>query len=394
MLTANRKKWSVDTRTVHLPGERTEDSSFVPPIYQTATFQLGSAKDGADYALQTHPTRFYTRWGNPTTRLLEQAVAELEGGEDALATSSGMGAISTAILTEVKKDARIVAQKTLYSGTEELLTHVLPDFGVKFELVDARNLEEVKTALSRNTALLYLETPANPTMDIVDIGACVKIAAEKNIPVFVDNTFASPYNQNPLELGASVVLHSATKYLGGHADVTGGVLVGGRRFIRRAWQTLKVFGPCLSPFDSWLILRGIRTLAVRMQRHNENAQRLAENLASHPSVDTVYYPGLRSHIQHRVARKQMKGFGGMLSFEVKGGYAQAKRFVEGVKLARLAVSLGGVQTLVEHAASMTHGMLSEAERRKAGISEGLIRVSVGIEDVNDLIDDFRRALPS
>ncbi len=388
----NLRSWRFDTKTVHLLGERTGDTSFVPPIYQTSTFQLKSAKEGADYAISLHPVRFYTRWGNPTTHILENAVAELEEGERALAASSGMAAISTAILTAVKKGDRIVAQKTLYSATEQLFTEILPNFGVSCDLVDARDPEKVKKALSKPARLLYLETPANPTLDVVDIKACAEIASEKGALVFVDNTYATPYNQNPLKLGASVILHSATKYLSGHFDVTGGVIVASRTFIEKAWKTLKIFGPSLSPFDSWLIIRGLKTLALRMERHNHNAMKLAEFLEAHHLVENVFYPGLPKNSKHSVAKKQMRGFGGMLSFELKGGYKAARKFVESVKLARLAVSLGGVETIVEHPASMTHGMLSEASRRKAGISDALIRVSVGIEDVRDLLDDFDRAL--
>ena len=389
----NRSEWRPDTKTVHPPGERSKDRSMVPPIYQTATFQLSSAQQGANYALENHPSKFYTRWGNPTTRILELSVAELEGGEDALATSSGMGAISTAILAEVTKGARIVSQKTLYSGTEELFSNVLPNYGVKCDLVEARDLNEVSRSLSKGASLLYLETPANPTMDVVDIESCAKIASKLGIPVFVDNTFASPYNQTPLRLGASVVLHSATKYLGGHFNVTGGVIVGKKHFIKKAWKILKIFGPCMSPFESWLTILGLRTFSLRLNRHNHNAQEIADFLIEHPSVKAVYYPGLSTHNDHELASKQMSGFGGMLSFEMNGGFKDAKKFVEGVRLSRLAVSLGGVQTLVEHAASMTHGMLSESERRKAGISEGLIRISTGIENSADLIDDFKAAIP-
>ncbi len=379
---------------MHLLGERSEDPSFVPPIYQTSTFQLRDVKQGAHYALDIHPTGFYTRWGNPTTRILETSIAELENGEDAIATSSGMGAISTAIFTAIKQGDRIVAQKTLYSATEELFTHVLQKFGVSCDLIDPTDVEQVKHALSKNATVLYLETPANPTSEVVDIKTCAEIASDKGVPVFVDNTFATPYNQNPLKLGASVVIHSATKYLGGHFDATGGVLVANREFVRKSWKTLKTFGPCLGPFDSWLILRGLRTLSLRMERHNANAMKLAEFLSKHHAVESVRYPGLPKNRQYKIAKKQMRGFGGMLSFEPKRGYRAAKKFVESVRLARLAVSLGGVETVVEHAASMTHGMLSEVERRKAGISERLIRVSVGIEFVGDLIEDFENALSS
>ena len=392
----NKKKRELefDSIAVHSVSENKSDvniKSVVPPIYQTSTFEVPNVKTGAEYANEVHPTEFYTRWGNPTTRILEKTVSELEYGEDAIATSSGMSAISMAILSTVKKGDKIVAQKALYGGTEELLTNVLPQYGIKYELIDAKEINEVKKALTKDVALFYMETPSNPTMDIIDIKECSEIANKNNIPVFVDNTFASPYNQNPIKRGASIVLHSATKYLGGHSDVIGGIIVGEKERVKKAWKTLKIFGPCLSPFDSWLVLRGIRTLPVRMKQHNKNAMELAEFLSNNKNVSKVNYPGLSSK-KNKTVNEQMKGYGGMLSFEMKGGFNQARKFVENVKLARLAVSLGGVETLVEHPASMTHGMLSEELKKKAGITDVVGRTSVGIEDIKDIINDFDNAI--
>jgi methionine-gamma-lyase len=388
-----RKSLSQRTLAVHPPGVSELGKSLSPPIHQTTTFRLDSAAEGARLSEETHPTELYTRWGNPTTRILERAVAELEGAQEGLATGSGMGAISAAVLTFVRGGDHVVAGKTLYAATSELFTRVLPAYGVTATLVDPSDPANFERALERNTKLVYVESPANPTMSMTDIRAVARIARSRRIPVLADNTFATPFNQNPVSLGATAVVHSATKYIGGHTDVTAGMIVGSRAFIRKAWYTLKVFGPTLSPFDSWLLVRGLRTFALRMERHNGNALELARFLESHPKVRRVHYPGLRSHPDHAVARRQMRGgFGGMLALEIRGGYRAAKRFVESVRVAVLAVSLGGVETLVEHPASMTHGPLSPEDRKRAGISEGLVRVSVGIEDIEDLRADFDQAL--
>jgi methionine-gamma-lyase len=252
--------------------------------------------------------------------------------------------------------------------------------------------ETVAHAFTSRTKLLYLETPANPTLALSDIAALAKLGRAHGAEVMVDNTFATPVNQRPLALGATVVVHSATKYLGGHHDLTGGVIVSSKAFVQRAWQFLKIFGPTMSPFDGWLVIRGLKTLALRVARHNANAQALAEFLELHRGVTQVHYPGLRRFPQRALAQRQMQGFGGMLSFEVRGGFPAGRRFVERVRLARLAVSLGGVETLVQHPASMSHGPLTAAERKKGGIHDALIRVSVGIEDIRDLKADFARAL--
>jgi len=388
-----RKKLHPRTRVVHPPGGSEPGGSLSPPIHQTSTFRLASAADGAELSAQTHPSRLYTRWGNPTTRILEKAVAELEGGEDALAVASGMGAISCAVLTLVRGGDHIVAGKTLYAATTELFARVLPGYGVETTLVDPSDPRNFEAAIRPETRLVYVESPANPTLAVTDIRGVARIAGKRRIPVVADNTFATPHNQLPLALGATAVVHSATKYLGGHTDVTAGVVIGRRAFVRKAWYTLKVLGPTLSPFDSWLLIRGLRTFALRMERHDRNALELARFLEAHPRVLRVHYPGLASHPDHALARRQMRGgFGGMLSLEVRGGYRAAKRFVESLRIAVLAVSLGGVETLVSHPASMTHGPLRPEERARAGISEGLVRVSVGIEDIGDLKADFDRAL--
>lgn len=361
-------------------------------IEQNATWSLTSAQAGADFAHAFAPTTFYTRWGNPTTRRLEEAVADLEHADGAIATSSGMGAISTALVTYARKKKQAVAQSSLYSATHETLSRVLPDFGVRTDFVPGPDTDAFADKITRDTAFVYLETPSNPLMQITDIRAVCDIASDKDVPVLVDNTFATPLNQRPLDLGATIALHSATKYLGGHSDVIGGILAAKEEALHRLWDTYKILGPALAPNDAFLIHRGIKTLGLRIERHNENALRLARFLADHPLVDKVHYPGLPEHPGHEVAKRQMDGFGGMLSFEAKGGYEVGRRMLEACEVCVLGVSLGSVETLISHPASMTHGPLSPEERQVAGIPEGLIRLSVGIEDIEDLERDLDRAL--
>lgn len=384
------RRWKLRTRTVHIPSED-KDGALSPPIYQTSTFVLSSADEGASYASSIHPERYYTRWGNPTVNLLEGAVADLEEGDAGLATSSGMGAISVALLTALKDKKHVVASKTLYSATHELLTRLLNNYGVRINFVDPNDLEGFNQAVTRDTGAVYIETPSNPTLEIMDIKALAEVC-EGRCMLIVDNTFATPYNQRPLRLGATVVIHSSTKYLSGHFDVTGGIIVSEKGFIKDAWKSLKLLGTSMSPFDAWLTIRGLRTLSVRMEKHNENAMRLALFLENHDNVKRVMYPGLKSHPHHGIAVKQMEGFGGMLSFELKGGYQAGKKFVESLELCKLAVSLGGVQTILEHPASMSHAPLLSEERKTMGITDGLIRISVGIEDPDDIITDIAQAL--
>ncbi|MCA1814601.1 MAG: PLP-dependent aspartate aminotransferase family protein [Halobacteriales archaeon] len=379
-----------ETLVVH-PRPATGHAPVVPPIHQSATWRLDDAKQGADFAQQSGPAEFYHRWGNPTTRLLEETLAQLEGGEAALCTASGMGAISTAILTAVQGQHHIAAQRTLYSATSEMLTDMLPAFGVRHAFWNPADPGALKAALERDTKLVYIETPANPTLEVTDIAHVAKVAHEAGAMVVCDNTFATPLNQQPLALGCDAVVHSMTKGLGGHSDVSGGAIVGTRAFIERCWHNFKILGPSLSPHDAFLVQRGVKTLALRVQRQNENALALARWLEGQPAVRRVNHPGLAAHPQHALARRQMRGFGCMLSFEL-GGKEQARRFVEAVRVATLAVSLGGVETLVQHPASMTHGPLSDADRARSGIGEGLVRVSVGIEHVEDLQRDFAQAL--
>ncbi|MFQ6013041.1 MAG: trans-sulfuration enzyme family protein [Thermoplasmata archaeon] len=386
------RDWKEETVAAHL-ARRGEPGPMVDPISVSATYRLRDVKAGARYALEKAPTTFYSRWGMPTNRAVEEAVAALEGGTHALATASGMGAISSVILATLSQGDHVVAGKGLYTATAEILLRCLPRFGVETTLVDPTRPGAFREAVREETALVYIETPANPTMFLTDIREAAEAAHEVGALALADNTFASPINQRPLEHGADVVLHSATKYLGGHGDVMGGVVVtGDQTLYEEIWEMYKLLGPTLGAVDAFLIGRGIRTLPLRVRRQNHTAQGLAEFLEDDRRVAAVHHPGLPSFPQHDLARRQMRGFGGVFSFDLAGGYKAAVRFAEGVELASLAVSLGGVETLVEHAASITHGTLTADERTAAGIPEDLVRVSVGLEDLEDLKEDFAQAL--
>ncbi|MEZ5965260.1 MAG: aminotransferase class I/II-fold pyridoxal phosphate-dependent enzyme [Planctomycetota bacterium] len=380
------------TLPVHAGAHANPSHALAVPIYQTSTFRFDSAAHGAELAQQTAPTQLYTRWGNPTTHALECAIAELEGAEAALAFASGMGAGSAAVLAAVQSGDHVVAANCLYSGMTDLFENVLARFGVHTTFVDPTDLTALEAAVRAETKLIYVETPANPTLQITDLAAVAELGRNRRILTMADNTWASPWNTRPIALGIDAVVHSATKYLAGHSDVVAGAVAGSRAFVDRVWTMLKVFGACISPHDAFLVHRGIKTLGVRVERHNASAMALARALAADPRVERVYYPGLEDHPGHAVAAEQMRGFGGMLSFELAGGIDAGKRAVERLRLVTHAVSLGGTESLAVHAASTTHGTLSEAARRRAGVSPGLIRVSVGLEDENDLIADFRQAL--
>lgn len=387
----NRYKFA--TRAVHA-GQHPDPltGSVSVPIYETSTFVFKSAEQGAARFAGTERGYIYTRLGNPTIRALERNVAELENGEDARACASGMAAIYTAVTSIVKKNDHVVATDCLYGGTLKLFSDILPKFGIEFTLVDSSNVANVEAAIKENTKLIFVETPTNPTLKLTDLQAVSEIAKEHGVTTMVDNTFMSPYFQRPLELGTDIVIHSLTKYLGGHSDLVGGVIVGSNPFFKTLDPLLKNTGATLGPFEAWLTLRGIKTLPVRIERHNENAIKVAEFLETHPKIKKVYYPGLKSHPQHELARRQMSGFGGTLSFELKGGLEAGRKLMNSVKLCLLAVSLGAVETLIQHPASMTHAIVPREERLKAGITDSLVRISVGIEDVTDIIQDLKQAL--
>jgi len=381
------------TRAIHGGKIPDANKSVVAPIYQTATFRYDTVEEGARLGAETGPGYFYTRWGNPTTDLFEQKMALLEGGEAALATSSGMAAISTAVMSVLRAGDHVVAPKAVYQATFGLFDSVLPGYGVEATFLDDPDVGAYERALRPNTRLLYIETPNNPLLGVVDIAGVVALARARGARTVADNTFATPYNQTPLALGVDLVCHSATKYLGGHHDVTAGVIVGSRDLVRGCVKTMRIFGGVIDPFAAYLLVRGLMTLGLRMERHNASALALARHLADHPKVARVHYPGLPGHPRHAVAARQMtRGFGGMLSLEVRGDVAAGARCVEALRVAKLAVSLGGVSTLVTHPASTTSVNMPREVRLAAGIADGLIRVSVGVEDLADLIADMDQAL--
>lgn len=372
------------TDAIHA-GQQPDPSTgaIITPIYQTSTYvQEGLGK---------HRGYEYARTQNPTRAAVEANIATLEKGVGAVAFSSGMAAIS-AVLTFVKKGERVVVTEDLYGGTYRLFEQVLSPYGVRFSYVDTSRIENVEGELGDDVTMIFLETPTNPVLRITDLAAVSEIARRHQVRIVVDNTFMSPYFQRPLELGADLVLHSATKYLNGHSDSVGGVVVVSRQadlehlaFIQNA------VGAILSPFDSWLLLRGTKTLALRMEKHNANAIALATYLSQHPKLEKVYYPGLSGHPGHDLAKKQMSGFGGMLSFET-GSLEAAKRVLDGAGVFSLAESLGGVESLISHPASMTHASIPLEDRLRFGVTDGLVRLSVGVEDVEDLQADLERAL--
>ena len=386
------KQWGFTTKAIH--GGRMPDAhkAVAPPIYQTATFYYDSAEEGARLGQEIPPGYIYTRWANPTTRALEEKLALLEGGEDALATSSGMGAVSAVVLTAVKPGDHAVAPSAIYQATYQLFADILPSYGVQTTLIPDSSTDAYERALRPNTKLLFVETPNNPMLGITDIETVAALAHTRGAAAIADNTWATPYNQTPLALGADVVVHSATKYLGGHHDVTAGVIVGRAEFIKRAKRQVRIFGATADPFGAWLVIRGLATLALRVERQNASAHRVAEFLAGHQKVSKVYYPGLASHPGYAIARRQMRGFGGMLSFEPKGGYEPGVRAFKALQVCKRATSLGGISTLVSHPAGISSVQMPKEIRAAAGIAEGLIRVSVGIEDLGDLLEDFEQAL--
>ncbi|NLY53956.1 MAG: methionine gamma-lyase, partial [Firmicutes bacterium] len=378
------------TKAIHGGHVANAAGALVTPIHQASTFVFDSAEQGGRRFALEEDGYIYTRLGNPNSTELEAKIALLEGTEAAMSTSSGMGAITSALWTALKAGDHVIAAETLYGCTFAFLNHGLRRYGVEVSFVDMKDPDNVRRALRPNTKVVYLESPANPTMDIADIEAISQIAhTQEGCLVFVDNTYCTPYLQRPCELGADVVVHSATKYLNGHGDVIAGIVAGKKEFIDqvRLFGVKDMTGSVLSPFDAFLICRGLKTLAIRMEKHCANAQRVAEFLEQHPAVEKIYYPGLKSFPQYELAKKQMKLPGAMIAFEVRGGVEAGKRLMNNVQLCTLAVSLGDTETLIQHPASMTHSPYTKEEREAAGISDGLVRLSVGLEDVEDIIAD-------
>ena len=389
------KKCGLGTTAIHAGTLKNLYGTLAMPIYQTSTFIFDSAEQGGRRFALEEAGYIYTRLGNPTTTVLEDKIAALEEGEAAVATSSGMGAISSTLWTVLKAGDHIVTDKTLYGCTFALMCHGLTRFGIDVTFVDTSNLDEVKNAMKENTRVVYLETPANPNLKIVDIEALAKIAhTNPNTLVIVDNTFATPYMQKPLTLGADVVVHSVTKYINGHGDVIAGLVITNKALANQIrFVGLKdMTGAVLGPQDAYYIIRGMKTFEIRMERHCKNARKVVEFLNNHPKIERVYYPGLETHPGYEIAKKQMKDFGAMISFELKGGFEAGKTLLNSLKLCSLAVSLGDTETLIQHPASMTHSPYTKEEREAAGITDGLVRLSVGLENVEDIIADLEHGL--
>ena len=381
-----------DSRLLHADDALHEGSSLTPPIPWSATFLADDASTFAQMASTPMHPRYYTRYGNPLHQRVARIVADLEGAATGLVTASGMGAISTTLFGLLRAGDHVVAQRNHYMGTTRLLSDLLERFSVSCELVDQTDNQAFARALQRPTAVVMLESPTNPDCSLTDIRTAARLAHCAGALVVVDNTFATPLNQQPISLGADLVVHSATKYLGGHHDLTAGVVVGSEALIERLWSTQIVMGATLSPMDAWLLLRGLRTLSVRMERINASALTVARALADHPAIESVSYPGLPGHPQHTLACEQMKGFGGVMGLRLKSDYAGTAAFVGKLALAQHAVSLGGVDTLVVHAAAMWAGSLDDEQMRRTGIEPNLVRLSIGLEHPDDLIADLLNAL--
>jgi len=389
-----KKEIGFATKAIHWGYNAKENNgSLNLPLYQTSTFVFANAEQARARFAGEEEGFIYTRLGSPTVKLLEERIAALEEGEAGIAFGSGMGAVSALILGLLKSGDHVITSDALYGGTYAFFEMIQEKFNITFTPVEMTDTNSIKEHIKPQTKMLYIETPVNPTMKLVDLGAAALIAKEYNLISVVDNTFMSPYLQQPLTFGIDIVLHSATKYINGHGDVIAGLLAGKKVLLDKIRKDgLKDIGAVLSPFDAWLILRGLKTLPVRMDRHVENAQKVAEYLVKHPKVERVYYPGLPDFPQYKLGQKQMKKAGGILSFEVRGGVEAGKKVLNSVHLAQLAVSLGDTETLIQHPASMTHSVIPQAERLKMGITDGLIRLSVGLEDIEDIIHDLDQAL--
>ena len=385
------------TRAIHHGYEPSDAlGSLSPPLFLTSTFCFETAEEGGRRFAGEAPGFIYSRLGNPTTAILEQRLASLEGGEAAVATASGMGAIASALWTLLRPGDELLTDLTLYGCTFALFRHGLAEFGITVRHVDMTDLEAVAQAMSERTRVVYFETPANPNMRLVDIAAVTALAHGRSAKVVVDNTYATPYLQRPIELGADLVVQSATKYLGGHGDIIAGAVIGRSDLIERIQSSgvKDMTGAVLSPFDAMLLIRGLKTLELRVERHSESAMEIAKRLEAHPAIAAVAYPGLASFPQHELANRQMLmgRFGGVIAFELKGGKNSALPFMNSLRLIRRAVSLGDAETLIQHPASMTHSTYTPEERAAHGISEGLVRLSVGLEHAEDIWADLLAAL--
>jgi len=383
-----------ETAVVHKGYESAQHhDSLSIPLYQTSTFVFSSAEEGERRFAGEEQGNIYSRLGNPTVRVLEERMAELENGSSALAFGSGMAAVSAALIHVTKTGDHILCSRGIYGCTFGLLEMMNEKYNISHSFNGMSSEQEIESAIRPETVCLYIETPINPTMEIVDLELVCKVARKHGLKVIVDNTFSSPYLQNPIDYGADYVLHSATKYINGHGDVIAGLLIGknAEDMLNLRMSVQKDIGGIISPFDAWLILRGLKTLHVRMDRHSENAQKLVEFLASSTLVDKVYYPFDPKHPQYAIAKKQMKDGGGLISFTIHGGKEVAQFLMNGLKMIKIAVSLGDAETLIQHPSTMTHAVIPEAEREKMGITHSLLRVSVGLEHVDDIMADLQQA---
>lgn len=387
------KEKGFSTKAIHVGHDHNPYGTLATPIYQTSTFVFDNAEQGGRRFQLEEEGYIYTRLGNPTLTVLEEKIAALENADGCISTGSGISAVSTSMWTVLKAGDHIISDNNLYGCTFAYFTHGLTRFGIEVDIVDASNPENVRKAIKENTKVIYTESPSNPSLKLVDLKALADIAHEANAYLMVDNTFATPYLQRPMDLGADIVIHSGTKYLNGHGDVICGFICAHEELLNdlRYFGLKDMTGSVMSPFDAFLVIRGAKTLGLRMEKHCQSAMKVAEYLEKHPKVKKVIYPGLKSHPQHELAKRQMKAFGGIISFEVKGGFEQGKTFINSTKLAKLAVSLGDIESLIQHPASMTHSPYSKEERLSSGITDELIRISIGLEDVEDIIADLEYA---
>jgi len=389
----NTKNLGFNSKLIHAGDYEDAFGSAVTPIYQTSTFSFKNAQHGADLFAGKEKGYIYTRIGNPTINVLENKIAELENGYRGIALASGMAAVSTVYMGVLKQGDHMVSTSAVYGPSRGVMETHFSKFGVEYSYIDTSDIELLEDSIQPNTKLLYLETPANPTIQLTDIKKASEIAHKHNILVCVDNTFCSPYLQKPLDLGADIVLHSLTKFINGHADIVGGIIVAKDVELYNTLRKAMVYmGGNMDPHQAYLVIRGVKTLSLRIDKAQENAMKIAEFLENHPKVEWIKYPGLESFTQHELAKEQMNGFGSMISFGLKGGYEAGKTLMDHVHLTTLAVSLGGVETLIQHPASMTHAGVSKEDKLAAHITDGLVRYSVGIENVDDLIADLEQAL--
>lgn len=388
------KKLNISTRMIRgsLEYDFTRIRSHVPPIFQTVNFNYADVEDGLAVFKGEKSGYFYTRDGNPTSDLFANLVVLLEEGECAIAVASGMAAISSTVLSLVRPGDEIISSTNIYGGTKAWMKQELSSLNIKTDFIDITDINVVSTSITKNTKILFTEVLGSPNLVIADIKKLADIAKTNRLIFIVDNTFSPPPIIQPLKLGADIVIHSATKYLSGHADIIGGVIISEKKRIEKIKNVVKLYGGIISPFNAWLAIRGLKTLALRLEKHNSNALTIAQFLASHPKVKIVHYPGLESHQQHQLAKTQLEGFGGMLAFEVFGGLEAGKKVMNAVKVCNFTTSLGEIDTLIMHPATTSHVSLSKQEREAIGIPDGLMRLSIGIEDVNDLINDLQQAL--